>query len=110
MIWKGDLGLELFVATKRYGRREDYIHSQWVLNVVEKYGLRGRVDVIPLDSLNGQRSYFHAIKEPEAKIKLPFLVTAHGCETGAVLGHSGLEQVLEILNSLLLNSIRNAQN
>ena len=98
MEWNGDIGLELYIATKRYGNRQQYIDSQMTLLAISQYGLLDRVKVTPLNSLNGQREFFDSIKDPTTKTRLPFLVCVHGCETGAVLGYSGLEEVLDVLN------------
>lgn len=100
MYWQGYLGLELFTATKRYGDRQQHIDSNHALLAVDSYGLNERVKVTPLDSLKNERIFLDLIKQnPEAPTKLPFLVSGHGCETAAIIGHSGLEEVLEILNS-----------
>lgn len=98
MNWQGDRGLELFVASKRYGDRQQYIDSISAMLAVNAYELRDRIKIISLDSLKGERLFFETIAEnPGAKVRLPFLVSAHGCETGVILGYSGLEEVLEVL-------------
>ena len=100
MNWKGDLGLELYVATKRYGDRQQYLDSVHALLAVSAYGLRERLKVTPLDRIRDEKSFFDSIKQnPETPTKLPFLISVYGCETCAFIGYSGLEEVLEILNS-----------
>jgi len=100
MNWQGDLGLELFVAKKGYGDGQQYLDSISALLAVSAYGLRERIKVTPLDRLKDERPFLDLIKQnPETPTRLPFLVSLHGCETCAFVGYSGLEEILEILNS-----------
>ena len=39
MEWRGDLGIELYVATERYPDRQQYIDSEQALKLVRQYRL-----------------------------------------------------------------------
>ena len=97
MKWQGDLGLELYVATRDYPDSQQYRDSLKALGLIRAYGLKKNTEVISLDNLDGQRRYFDSVKDPKQEIKLPFLVCGFGCETGAFLGFSRLEEMAEML-------------
>ncbi len=100
MIWGGDLGLELYVATAKLGGSQ-HIESEFILEAIKSLGFQKRIEIVHLDSLarkSPESEYFEAMRaNPSNPVRLPFLACMHGCETGAVLGYAGLENILEVL-------------
>ena len=102
MEWKCDLGLQLYIAGVGSPDKQ-YADSQKTLKLIDENGVDGRIDVTRLDGLDGlteHMEYFNLIKVSEKETRLPFLACAFGCETSAVLGYIGLEEITEILDSM----------
>lgn len=102
MIWNGDIGLELYVASQNYQNADQIADSNNLIAMLDSSGIRAKFDIVPLDELSRQQAFFSIIMDPETEIRLPFLVTAYGCMTGAVLGYSGLQEIRDVLQSISL--------
>lgn len=107
MKWAGDLGAELYVAGNGYGNPQQREDSQHAVSILRELGLEDKIDIFHLKGLVEQRGLFKVTKDPKSEIKLPFLVCVYGCETGSVLGYSGLDQVLEVLHSPMFKANNN---
>ena len=108
--WDGDLGLELYLADSQYPDDNQHAQSQCVMQFINQHGFSGRIEVHQLRELNGHADFFRIINDPRYEIKLPFLVVGYGCETGAILGYAGLENVTAQLTDLLLKDRPNRIN
>ena len=97
MKWHGDLGLELYLATREYPDLQQYRDSQEILMLIKQHGLEGMLEITCLDNLNGKGEVFKIIKDPTKETRLPFLICGYGCETGAILGYSGVQEIKGIL-------------
>ena len=105
MIWSGwdrDLGLELYLNNSHPSNANQPSENKSLIDFLDRHRLRDRIDVQTLNGLNAYPDFFEIIKDPSIKVKLPFLVVAYGCETGAILGYSGLEEVTAQITNLLL--------
>ena len=99
--WDGDLGLELYVTDRNCTDPIQYEASQRALHLIQQRGVANRIDIITISDLSSNREEFGVLLQPGTNIKLPFLITGFGCETGAFLGHSGLEEVTLAIERLL---------
>ena len=102
MKWTHDVGLELYVAAEDYHDKRQISKSRKALGLFDEYGLRQKADIIPLIVLDEHREVFEVLKDPKSGLRLPFLIMGHACMTGAILGHSGLEEIAEALESMRL--------
>lgn len=100
MVLGNSIGLELYVATPSFPDKQQYVDSQILLALIKGSKLEKGIEIVPLDNLLWHGGFFQAIKEPRNEIMLPFLVRMHNDETGIVLGDTGLEEVIDALNSM----------
>lgn len=108
--WDGDTGLDLYVAAKGFGDRQQFLDSQKLLTHLRELGIEGIIDIVSLPGFNGQRDYLTIINDPDKTLRLPFLVVARGCQTCCVQGYSGIEQIVGVLNSPTFVSFRRQPN
>ncbi len=100
MVFKNSVGLELYVATPLFPDKQQYLDSQILLALIKGSKVEKGIEIVPLDNLSGHWGFFQVIKEPRNEIRLPFLVRVHNDETGIVLGDTGLDGVIDALNSM----------
>ena len=94
------IGLDLYVAEATSSDRQQYINSELILALIKGQKIERDISVVPLKDLNRDKGFFDCINEPGEESRLPFLVCIYNDETGIVLGHSGLENIAEVLDSL----------
>lgn len=99
------VSLELYVATLRFPDKGQYQDSELLLALVEGKKNVEDMRVIQLDNLDNYGEFFDLIKGQGEETRLPFLVRVYNSETGVVLGDSGIENVIDALNSLSFSSI-----
>jgi len=99
--WDGDLGMELYIASRYHTDASQYESSQRALRLLQSLQAIDRIHVIPLDNLTHKRDEFAILAKPGSRIALPFLISAFGCETGALEGHSGLDEVTLAITRLM---------
>ena len=97
---EGGIELQLYVATPSFSDTRQYLDSELLLATINAHELKKRVKVDRLDNLGEHEDFFDCINDPEQETKLPFLVRIYHDETGIVLGHSGLENIADVLDSL----------
>ena len=94
------IGLELYVAEATSFDRQQYLDSELLLAMIKGQKIEEDMRVVPLRDLNMDRGFFDCINELGEESRLPFLVRIYNDETGIVLGHSGLENIADVLDSL----------
>jgi len=105
LVWYGDIRLELFLASSRYPRRDEYVESSNLMEIIRLAGAIGQISIVYLKSLkqfSENKELFDSLKDPDTTSRLPYMIGLYGCTTGSFLGYTGLDQIIDQLTSINL--------
>lgn len=101
MVLPDNIDLELYVATNKFRDRRQYEESQKVLNLIDQFGVRDKVDITHLDNLIGKEHIF-IMTDKGRERRLPYLEYTH-LGTGIYSYYMGLVEIIEMFEGLGLH-------